>query len=130
MSASAATHPVADCTRLNATAAVSWVIASASRSAGTVSTSAATAQGNRLLVNSISGTTTLAPGGSAVATTDMICDTVELTLTSAAGAPTRRANAARARPTEASHGFQSVRPWRQSVSTAWSSSKARRGGRP
>jgi len=45
-------------------------------------------------------------------------------------APVIAANAARARPTDSSHGSQLVRPPRQSASAACSASQAGRGGSP
>ncbi|MCW2948359.1 MAG: hypothetical protein JWR24_5076 [Actinoallomurus sp.] len=55
-----------------------------------------------LIVLRVSGTTTFAPAGSDSATGASIWETAEPTATSSASAPTSRANAARARPVEAS----------------------------
>ncbi|GAB3971774.1 hypothetical protein GCM10027615_31260 [Plantactinospora veratri] len=108
--------------------------ASASRSAGTVRTrtprSACTSQGKRLEVNSTSGTSTVAPAGSAAPTGASSWETVAPTVTSATGTPTSRAKAARDRAVEESQPSQEVCPVRQSARAAWSASQAGSGGSP
>ena len=72
MAAESATSPVADCTADQATTSTSGVMASTNRSTGAVRTttprSACTAQGHTFEVNSMSGTSTRVPSGTAAAT--------------------------------------------------------------
>lgn len=134
ISSYAATAPSADCTRLNATRSVSASIASTSLAGGTVRTrtprSACTSQGKRLEVNSTSGTTTVAPAGSAAATGASSWETVLPTATSATDTPTRPAKAARDRSVARPQPSHDVRPARQSAIASCTASHAGSGGSP
>jgi hypothetical protein len=134
ISAAGASWPDADWTRLNATSVVRPSMAPASRSSGTGTTStpwaARTSQGNRLELNSPSGTTTRAPAVRTVATEPSSSETVAPMATSAAGTLTSRAKRSRDWSTLRSHGSQLVRPVRHSSSMAWTAANAGRGGRP
>ncbi|MGW6282684.1 hypothetical protein [Kribbella sp. NPDC055071] len=81
-------------------------------------------------MNSTSSVSTVDPSGNAAAIGATAADTVLPTNTSAADAPTSRANDSRARVVDSSHGSQLVAPTRQSESAACNASQAGRGGRP
>ena len=85
-----ATSPVADWTALNATTSVRPSIASARRGAGRTGRRSrarpCTSHGNTIDVNSMSGTRTRAPSGSAVAEVRTSCDTVLPSATSSGAA--------------------------------------------
>jgi hypothetical protein len=78
----------------------------------------------------MSGTTARVPAGSEAATSPTRLDTDEPVATCSGCAPTRRANAARARSVVAFQPSQLVRPCRQSSSACCSASHAGSGGRP
>src|SRR6266536_1299096 len=128
------TTPVDDCTALTATRSIPGRIAATNSSPGTATTStprsSCTFHGNTFEVNSTVSVSTVAPSGSAAAIGTKAADTVLPTNTSAASAPTNRANDSRARPVDSSHGSQLVAPTRQSASAACSASQAGRGGNP
>nr|WP_243716646.1 hypothetical protein [Actinomadura darangshiensis] len=127
----AATSPVADWTRLKATASVRSSIAWGRSAGGTVRTSrSCTSQGNRFEVCSMSGTTTRDPDGSEAATGASTCEAEAPTATSSDGTPTRRAKAVRARPVDRSHLSQPLAPRRHSASALCSASNAGSGGMP
>ena len=132
IASTSATSPVLIWTALNATASAPSATASATSATGTVRTSRrlCTSSGNSSEVNSMSGTTTRAPAGSAVITEPTSSDTVAPTATRVASTPTRRAKAARDASMLSPHGSQLVRPPCQSDSTACRASHAGRGGSP
>lgn len=134
MSASGAIEPSEDWTRLNATAVVRSSIAVASLAAGTVTTSTPraswTSQGKRFEVNSMSGTSTRAPGGSAAANGASRPEAVWPAITASTGAPTRRAKQARARSPAACHASMSERPSRHASWAAVMAAYAVSGGMP
>ncbi len=127
-----ATSPLLICAALKAATSAPSPIASANREGGTVRTSKRswTSSGNSTEVNSMSGTTTRAPAGSAVSTEPTSSETVEPTATCAASTPVSRANAARAPSVLQPHSSQLVRPPCQSASADCSASHAGRGGSP
>ncbi|GAA2193228.1 hypothetical protein GCM10009848_52570 [Micromonospora lupini] len=81
-------------------------------------------------MNSISGTTTVAPAGSPAATGASICETVAPTATSEAGTPIRPAKAVRERFTESPQPSHDVLPTRQSARASCNAVQAGSGGNP
>ncbi len=134
MAAISATSPVADCAAEKLTSAVDSSIASARSASGAVRTrmprSWCTANGNTPDVNSISGTSTVAPSGRAAATGARSCDTVAPVATWSALSPTRCPNSSRERSTVAAHGCHGPAPTRHSSNDCCIASQAGRGGGP